>query len=48
MIMQPIDKAILLLQILNILVLIRIVLDIFHIIILIARMEDENDRQFIR
>lgn len=42
MIMQPIDKAILLLQILNILVLIRIVLDIFNIIILIARLEKEK------
>ena len=41
--MQPIDKAILLLQILNILVLIRIVLDIFHIIILIAELEGKND-----
>lgn len=43
MIMQPIDKAILLLQILNILVLIHIVLDIFHIIILIAKMEVNDD-----
>ena len=38
--MQPIDKAILLLQILDILVLVRIVLDIFHVVILLFGLED--------